>query len=163
MSAAEYNFPNPPDGMPGWLALAQSVFNQLVTRWDPAHCGGGLRWQIYPWLQGYNYKNLASNGGMFHLGARLAHYTGNDSYAKKAEEVFDWLDHTSPLLTSDWQVYDGSDIGLNCSRADQTQWTYNYGIMIGGAAYVSQPPIGLFNTGSTSSILFAGTSNADTV
>lgn len=136
MSAAEYNFPNPPDNVPGWLALAQSIFNQLNTRWETATCGGGTRWQIYQWLPGYDYKNLASNGGFFQLSARLALYTGNDTYAQKAVEIYDWLANTSPLISKDYHVYDGSDAKKNCSDADHSQWTYNYGIMIGGAAYV---------------------------
>lgn len=140
MSAAELGFPDPPPDQPGWLALAQSVLNQLVSRWDMANCHGGLRWQIYQWLDGYNYKNTAANGGMFQLAARLAKYTGNDTYAKYAEQAFDWLVQ-SPVLTQDWQVYDGSDVLKGCTDADKNQWTYNYGIMIGGAAYVSPCPL----------------------
>lgn len=92
---------------------------------------------MYQWLPGWNYKNLASNGGYFQLSARLALFTGNETYAKKAEELFDWLENTSPLVTKDYVVYDGASTDLNCTKADQNQWTYNYGIMIGGAAYVS--------------------------
>ncbi|KAF2634503.1 glycosyl hydrolase family 76 protein [Massarina eburnea CBS 473.64] len=136
MSAAEYNFPNPPDNVPGWLALAQSIFNQLVDRWEPATCGGGVRWQIYQWLPGWNYKNLASNGGFFQLGARLALYTGNDTYAQKAVEIYDWLANTVPLITPDYKVYDGTDVLKNCTDYDRNQWTYNYGILIGGCAYM---------------------------
>jgi 3-methylcrotonyl-CoA carboxylase beta subunit len=41
-------------------------------------------------------------------------------------------------LPGDGQVYDGTSITTNppCHDADQTPWTYNYGIMIAGAAYV---------------------------
>lgn len=56
MSAAEYNFPNPPADKPQWLALAQAVFNTQAARWDTEHCNGGLRWQIYQWNRGYDYK-----------------------------------------------------------------------------------------------------------
>jgi mannan endo-1,6-alpha-mannosidase len=56
MTAAEVNFQNPPVGSPGWVAMAQAVFNQMAMRWDPTTCGGGLRWQIYPWNAGYTYK-----------------------------------------------------------------------------------------------------------
>lgn len=140
MTAAELKFPDPPAGTPGWLAMAQSVFNQLNARWDTQYCKGGLRWQIYQYLPGYNYKNTAANGGMFHLGARLAHYTGNDSYAKRAEEVYDWMAGT-PLLGQNGQVNDGMDIMKDCTEADQTPWTYNQGIMLVGAAFVRRPPL----------------------
>lgn len=71
LTAAEVNFPNPPAGDPQWLALAQAVFNRQVSRWDNATCGGGLRWQIFPFNSGYNYKNAISNGCFFNMGARL--------------------------------------------------------------------------------------------
>lgn len=141
MAAAEYKLQDPPDGQPGWLAMTQSVFNQFVGRYQKevadGICGGGMRWQIYPWLNGWTYKNTATNGGLFHLGARLAMYTGNDTYAVWAEKSFDWMSN-SPILPGDGQVYDGTDIKTNppCSKADRTPWTYNYGIMIAGAAYM---------------------------
>jgi mannan endo-1,6-alpha-mannosidase len=82
MSAAETNFQNPPAGQPQWLALAQAVFNTQATRWDTTTCGGGLRWQIFTFNQGYNYKNSISNGIFFNLGARLvcilAEYVSDD-------------------------------------------------------------------------------------
>jgi mannan endo-1,6-alpha-mannosidase len=56
MAAAEYNFENPPSDSPQWLALAQAVFNTQAVRWDDTSCGGGLRWQIYNFNSGYDYK-----------------------------------------------------------------------------------------------------------
>lgn len=56
MSAAEYKFPDPPPDKPQWLGLAQAVFNTQAARWDTEHCGGGLRWQIFTWNNGYDYK-----------------------------------------------------------------------------------------------------------
>jgi mannan endo-1,6-alpha-mannosidase len=58
MLAAEENFPNPPAGRPGWLALAQAVFNTQASpdRHDDT-CNGGLRWQIPKTNKGYPYKN----------------------------------------------------------------------------------------------------------
>lgn len=135
MSAAELNFPNPPADQPQWLALAQAIFNQMTQRWDTTLCSGGLPWQIYTFNNGYDYKNTASNGGFFQIAARLAKYTGNQTYADWANKVYDWL-AASPLLTDQYQVYDGSNSLQNCTDADQMQWSYNYGILIGGAAYM---------------------------
>jgi predicted alpha-1,6-mannanase (GH76 family) len=93
--------------------------------------------QIFPWLNGWTYKNTASNGGLFQLGARLAVYTRNDTYALYAEKVFDWMS-AHPLLQDDGTVNDGTSMDTKpmCKDADHTQWTYNYGIMIAGASYV---------------------------
>lgn len=38
MSAAEFNFPNPPPDEPQWLALAQAVFNSQAPRWNTESC-----------------------------------------------------------------------------------------------------------------------------
>jgi hypothetical protein len=142
MSATEVGFPDPPSDQPGWLALAQSVFNQLTTRWDTTKCAGGLPWQIYTWNQGFYYKNTAANGGLFQLGARLAKYTGNATYAEWANKAYDWL-QASPMITDDLEVFDGSNSLQNCTDVDRLQWTYNYGIMIAGAAYVRRPTLSL--------------------
>jgi len=91
MAAAEMNFPNPPSDQPQWLALAQAVFNEQWARWDSQNCGGGLRWQIFPFNSGYDYKNSISNGCMLHLGARLARYTGNQSYVDYADQIYTWM------------------------------------------------------------------------
>lgn len=40
MSAAETNFQNPTANQPGWLALAQAVFNTQAVRIDKT-CNGG--------------------------------------------------------------------------------------------------------------------------
>jgi mannan endo-1,6-alpha-mannosidase len=137
MDAAELKFPDPPADQPQWLALAQAVFNQQASRWDPT-CGGGLRWQIYSFNNGYNYKNTISNGGFFQLAARLARYTGNATYATWANKAYDWM-MESPLLKQQGNailVFDGTSITTNCSNADQLPWTYNYGTMIAGCAYM---------------------------
>jgi hypothetical protein len=44
----------------------------------------------------------------------------------------------SPILDDDGTVNDGTSILTSppCKDADRTQWTYNYGIMIAGAAYM---------------------------
>ena len=135
MSAAEYKFPNPPADKPQWLALAQAVFNSQVPRWDDQTCGGGMRWQIFSFNTGYTYKNAISNGCFFNLGARLARYTGNQTYADLAERAYDWMQQSHILLNDTWIVYDGShDLDNNCTETNKIQWSYNVGILLHGAA-----------------------------
>ncbi|KAG0642451.1 glycoside hydrolase [Tuber brumale] len=135
ISAAEKNFPNPPDGKPQWLALSQAVFNSQAARWDTLKCGGGLRWQIFTFNDGYVYKNTVSNGCFFQLGARLARYTGNKTYAEWAEKAYDWTEAIG-LLSKDYKLFDGSDSNLNCSELNHIQWSYNAGLFMAGAAYM---------------------------
>jgi mannan endo-1,6-alpha-mannosidase len=133
MSAAETNFQDPPESQPQWLALAQAVFNMQAARWDHTSCGGGLRWQIYPFNTGYNYKNSVTNGCFFNLGARLAKYTGNDTYARWAERTWDWMAAIG-LLDHNYYVYDGSNDDTNCTQINRIPWTYNAGALLLGAA-----------------------------
>lgn len=136
MSAAENRFPDPPEDQPQWLALAQAVFNEYTSRWDTATCKGGLRWQIFTFNNGYDYKNSIANGCFFNIAARLARFTGNQTYADWAERVFKW-EQDIGLITEDYRVYDGVGVeesGASCTRRDTIQWTYNAGIYLHGAA-----------------------------
>ena len=133
MSAAEMKYPDPPKDQPSWLGLSQAVFNLQASRWDTQNCGGGLRWQIFTFNKGYDYKNSISNGGFFQLAARLARYTKNETYADWAEKTYDWMLQT-PLFTNDYQIYDGAQIENNCTIASKLQWTYNIGTFLIGAA-----------------------------
>ena len=133
MSAAESKYPNPPSNQPQWLALAQGVFNSQAMRWDNTTCNGGLRWQIFTFNNGFNYKNTISNGAFFNLGARLAVYTGNQSYADWATKTWDWVSAVE-LMSPQYQFWDGSDDTQNCTTQNKIQWTYNAGIYLLGAA-----------------------------
>ncbi|KDN66595.1 putative glycosyl hydrolase family 76 [Colletotrichum sublineola] len=133
MSAAELKFPDPPEDKPQWLALAQAVFNTQAARWDSEHCAGGLRWQIFNWNIGYDYKNTISQACFFALAGRLALYTGNTSYSDWAERTWEWMVGVN-FITHDYYVYDGGHIQYNCTNIVPYQWTYNAGGMILGAA-----------------------------
>jgi mannan endo-1,6-alpha-mannosidase len=133
MSAAETKFQDPPAKSPGWLALAQGVFNTQVARYDTSTCNGGFRWQIFNWNDGYNYKNSISNGCVFNLGARLALYTGNSTYADWTEKVWDWMTGVG-LISPEYKVFDGTQNKDNCTAHDGNLWTYNAGIFLLGSA-----------------------------
>ncbi|KAK3079855.1 hypothetical protein LTS18_003739, partial [Coniosporium uncinatum] len=90
---------------------------------------------IYPFNAGFNYKNTISNGGFFQLAARLARYTGNATYAGWADKMYDWMEETG-LVDEQYMVYDGADVADNCTVKNKIQYTYNYGTMIAGAAYM---------------------------
>lgn len=137
LSALEYNFPVPQgQKLTLWLDLAEAVFNTQVPRWDNSSCGGGLRWQIFESNKGYTYKNSISNGGLFQISARLARYTGNETYVLWAEKTWDWMSAIG-LIGSDYQVFDGSDSTINCTQLDHTAWSYNPAMLIYGTAMLA--------------------------
>ncbi|KAK7910905.1 hypothetical protein PG985_013386 [Apiospora marii] len=133
MSAAENNYPDPPPDQPQWLGLAQGVFNEYVGRWDESTCGGGLRWQIFTFNNGFNYKNSISNGCFFNIAARLARFTGNQTYADWADKIYDWMEKTD-LISPEGQVFDGASTDDGCKKIDKAEWTYNLGIFVHGSA-----------------------------
>ena len=133
MLAAETNFQNPPKDSPQWLALAQAVFNEMASRWDTTTCGGGLRWQIFQFNNGFTYKNSIANGCFFNLASRLARYTGNATYATWAETIWDW-ETSIGLIDANYNIYDGASDTQNCTTIDKLQWTYNAGVYLHGAA-----------------------------
>jgi len=133
MTAAETNFEAPPAGSPGWLALVQGVFNEQTMRWDDLTCGGGLRWQKFFSNVGFSYKNTISNGCFFNIAARLALYTGNQTYADWAMKSYDWVEAVK-MISPDYKVFDGAHVEDNCTKQDGTRWTYNAGVFMMGAA-----------------------------
>ncbi|KAK9475703.1 glycosyl hydrolase family 76-domain-containing protein [Lipomyces japonicus] len=136
MMAAERNFTNPDSDQPQWLGLAQAVFNSIALTWDTQYCDGGVRWQKFVLNKGYDYKNSIANGILFQLGARLARYTNNDTYAEWAEKVWDWETNIGLIPSATYFVYDGGSVDDNCARLNKIQWTYNMAVFLAGSAYM---------------------------
>lgn len=131
MSAAEKNLSSPSSDLT-WIDLTQNLWNTQVNRWDESSCGGGLRWQIFDFNKGYDYKNSVSNSAFFQLSARLARFTGNQTYADWANKSYNWIVQ-SGLVDPDYRVFDGLD-SKNCQKIDHKEWTYNNAIIMYGAA-----------------------------
>ncbi|KAJ6443420.1 Acyl-CoA dehydrogenase family member 10 [Purpureocillium lavendulum] len=135
MSAAENKFPDPPADQAQYLGLVQSVFAQYVSRWEEHDCGGGMRWQIFPFNNGFDYKNSISNGCFFNIAARLARYTGNTTYSDWASKIFEW-EEKAGLIQKNYSIFDGTwiETGGGCPRTNPTRWSYNAGVFLHGAA-----------------------------
>lgn len=137
MSAAERNFPQPDPAVPSWLDLSINLWNSLSSRWNMTACGGGLTWQIFASnVNGLDYKNTVSNGGLFQLSARLARATGNDTYLQWAHKVWDWTQGVG-LIDEDFNVYDGASSKLNCTGFQHLSFSYTAGIYMYGAAVMA--------------------------
>ncbi|KAK3714488.1 hydrolase 76 protein [Vermiconidia calcicola] len=143
MTAAENGFPEPPSdsGIDSWLQLAQNVFDNQVARWqreiEDKTCGGGLRWQIFPFNVGYEYKNAPSNGNFLQLAARLARYTGNQTYSNWARTVSDWSFDIGLIEKDTFGVLDGAFADQDCKKPLRIQWSANLGRYLEGYAYLA--------------------------
>ncbi|KAF2746638.1 glycoside hydrolase family 76 protein [Sporormia fimetaria CBS 119925] len=132
LTAAEVGWENP-EGKK-WIDLATNVFNTQVERWNPEEtCGGGLRWQIFPFNKGYNYMSSMTNGMFFLLSARLAKITGNETYSEWATKSYDWA-RSAELISEEYSVWDGTDADSNCSEINKLQWSYPRGVYLEGSA-----------------------------
>ncbi|KAJ3485543.1 hypothetical protein NLG97_g6792 [Lecanicillium saksenae] len=125
-------------GMTGWRG-AQAVFNEYVVRWNEENglCGGGLRWQVYSTLSGYDYKNSIANGCFFNIAARLARFTKNETYAEWATKIYEWESGFGLIDKDTYAVYDGKYIFENnktCGNLNPVQYSYNTAIWLTGSA-----------------------------
>ncbi|KAH7392311.1 glycoside hydrolase [Phaeosphaeria sp. MPI-PUGE-AT-0046c] len=139
MTAAEVGLAKPKNAE--WADYAVNVWNTQNSRLESEEgtngtCGGGLRWQIFTFNNGYNYKNSFTNGNFFLLSARLAKFTGNTTYLQTADKVFKWSQDVG-LVSKDFHVYDGTSTTENCTNIAPIQWTSNVGVYAEGAALMS--------------------------
>ncbi|KAK7943920.1 mannan endo-1-6-alpha-mannosidase DCW1-like protein [Apiospora aurea] len=84
---------------------------------------------------GFDYVNTISNGIYFNLGARLARYTGNDTYAEYAEKTYELLERLK-YIDEEGNVHDGAHLPKDCLDVNKLQFSYNAAVMIQGAAYM---------------------------
>ncbi|KAI1654287.1 glycoside hydrolase family 76 protein [Daldinia decipiens] len=149
LTAMEYNFQALPcekskteadkDCANSWLTIGTNAFEDFVARWnkDSATCGGGLKWQFIETANGYYYKNSVSNAGFFQTAARLARYTGNQTFGGWATKVWDWSTSVG-FVSPDFHVFDGAgdDKDANCTAVNKDEWSYNIASYIHGAAHM---------------------------
>lgn len=77
-----------------------------------------------------------ANGCFFNLGARLARYTGNTTYADWAETTWEWMESVGFLDPTSYKIYDGAHVGTNCTDINKAQFSYNAGVFLQGAAFM---------------------------
>jgi mannan endo-1,6-alpha-mannosidase len=140
MSAAEYGLP-PAQGALPWIEYARNVFNTQKGRWRTDRCNGGLKWKINendP-AGGWNYRSTISNGLFFQLAARIARFTTDADALSWAEKSYDWITSVG-LVDGQFNVFDGTDDakGTGCIDVNHSQWSYNAGVMLYGAAVMAE-------------------------
>ncbi|KAK7715756.1 hydrolase 76 protein [Botryosphaeria dothidea] len=136
LTAAERNFPQADGQDASWEDIARNVFDTLAARWDTSTCGGGLRWQIFTFNDGYNWKNAASQALFFQLAARLASFTGNQTYVDWATRTYDWT-RESGLIGDDFAVYNGVNTDDNCTSVARDQWSRSAASFAFGSAVLA--------------------------
>ena len=70
------------------------------------------------------------------MGARLARFTGNSTFADSSEETWNWLTGVGFVDNETWAVYDGANADENCTRIDRLQFSQNAALLTQGAAFM---------------------------
>lgn len=70
------------------------------------------------------------------MGARLARFTGNSTFADYSEETWNWLTSVGFIDNETWAVYDGAFVEDNCTGILQGQWSGNAASLTQGAAFM---------------------------
>jgi predicted alpha-1,6-mannanase (GH76 family) len=114
-----------------YLAMAQSIFDDMAGGWDET-CGGGI-W----WSKDRKYKNAIANELFLsvaaHLANRVAERAKFDEWAGKEWRWF----RGSGMINGENVINDGLKIDAAtsaCTNNGKTVWTYNQGVVLGGLA-----------------------------
>ena len=118
---------------PRYLAMAQSIFQDMSGGWDST-CGGGI-W----WSKDRTYKNAIANELFLSVAAHLAvrtETTDRDRYAEWADREWRGF-QASGMSNPNHLVNDGLAIDKltgQCRNNGRTVWTYNQGVVLGALA-----------------------------
>lgn len=119
---------------PRYLAMARSIFADMIGGWDTSTCGGGI-W----WSKKRTYKNAIANELFLSVATHLANRTASPaskaSYMAWANREWQWF-QASGMINAQHLVNDGltSTNPQACVNNGRTTWSYNQGVILGGLA-----------------------------
>jgi len=126
-------------GMPGaggdWLVVPEKTAQQTYSQWDD-ECNGGIYWSRNrdDATRG-TYKSTITQLEWMANGARINVATKNQTYISISDTMLSWMQNNG--IMTDTQIYDGVDT-KNCLSIQGSQWSYNYGQLIGALAWLHQ-------------------------
>ena len=77
-----------------------------------------------------------ANGCFFNIGARLYRYTGNKTFEDWAVKTWEWMEKVNFIDNETYAIYDGGNVGNNCTDINKAQFSYNNGVFALGAAFM---------------------------
>lgn len=109
-----------------YLDIAELGEAYMYSYWDD-FCGGGIYWSI----KRMTYKNAISIQLLIKLAAALHNrIPGDNLYLSHALQAWQWF-NASGMINEENLVNDGLDDDT-CENNNQTTWTYNQGVILGG-------------------------------
>lgn len=139
MIATETGYTDPPPADAQWLSLVQAIVNEQTSMDrrapdDGTPCSWGLRWQVYPTNNGYDYINTISNACYMNMASRLGRYFGNTTYLGVAERTYFFMKKLG-YISDKYDVYDGAHLP-KCDDINKFQFSYNSALLLQSAAYM---------------------------
>jgi predicted alpha-1,6-mannanase (GH76 family) len=101
-----------------FLTTAKAIHAHMAKAWRP-DLGGGVLWCLEPDKQ---KPNTITNNLFLILSARLASYTGEDSYMQWSTKAHAWI--------QEQKLYDGTAV-VDAPGHQQDYWSYNQGTYLG--------------------------------
>jgi len=105
-----------------YLERARVLFDDLWKYWTPSF-GGGVLWR----RSGDSQKNVATNGPLAVVAARLYSATGDKKYLERAGQLYDFVDQK--LTDGGARVFDNLQ-GAEPGELKRWDFTYNFGNFI---------------------------------
>jgi len=102
-----------------YLERAKTLFDDIWTYWTPSY-GGGVLWR----RSGDTQKNVATNGPLAVVAARLYSASGDKKYLERAKLLHDFVDQK--LTDGDARVFDNLQ-GAEPGELRRWDFTYNFG------------------------------------
>lgn len=125
-------------GRRDYLAMAESIFDDMTSGWDQV-CDGGI-W----WSKDRTYKNAIANELFLSVSATLANRDpiNQSTYLEWANKEWYWFSR-SGMINSRNLINDGLAItnAATCANNRKTTWTYNQGVILNGLVELSKASV----------------------
>jgi hypothetical protein len=134
-------------GNTDYIERTHTIFSHMVeAAWNDSTCGGGLMWQGDIYAEGGRpgnpYKGAITNELFMMMTAKMAQVgppANRSTYKSWAQKAWHWF-RQSGLINQRGLINDGLDQfqGHNqiCANNNQTEWTYNQGVVLGALAFL---------------------------
>jgi predicted alpha-1,6-mannanase (GH76 family) len=133
-------------GNTSYINRTHTIFeHQIDVAWNASSCLGGMMWQGYIYSEkrwGNPYKGAITNELFLMITAKMAVLgppEARSRYAEWAQRAWAWFS-SSGLIGDKGLINDGLDTFAGhediCRNNNQTAWTYNQGVILGGLGYM---------------------------
>lgn len=123
-----------PSSSGNWISLATKTYDQVFSQVD-RKCSGGIYWARDREAKGGTYKSIITQLEFISQGARNFIQTRNATALQQSQSILAWLSTSGLANNITGMLWDGVGVDA-CLSFTVSQWTYNYGQMLGSLAWM---------------------------